>query len=223
MPIYKTKNENFFKKWTPKMAYVLGFFCADGNLTIGKRKNHYIEFTNCDKDIIEKIRKALKSNHKISEHKRENKNWNTYYRLQIGSKNMFENLSKLGMTVNKSKSLKLPKIPSSYLSHFVRGYFDGDGNVVCGKFKKADRKTKSPILSVRFTSGSKKFLTQLKYRLEKHLNLSGSMHYNAGWRLNYSTNNSRTLFGFMYANSDSLFLNRKKKIFTKDSQFGTVA
>jgi len=55
------------------MAYVLGFFCADGNLTIGKRNNHYIEFTNCDKDILEKIRKTLGSNHKISKHKRKNK------------------------------------------------------------------------------------------------------------------------------------------------------
>ncbi len=32
MPIYKTKNEAFFKKWTPEMAYVLGFFTADGTI-----------------------------------------------------------------------------------------------------------------------------------------------------------------------------------------------
>ncbi|MCX6813361.1 MAG: hypothetical protein NTV77_02710 [Candidatus Azambacteria bacterium] len=223
MPIFKTKNENFFKKWNNEMAYVLGFFCADGNLTIGKRNNHYIEFTNCDKDILEKIRKTLGSNHKISKHKRKNKNWRTYYRLQIGSKEMFYDLTRLGMIVNKSKVLGCPNVPSKYLSHFVRGYFDGDGNVVCGYFRKSDRKSKSPVLSVRFTSGSKTFLTQLKDRLKKHLNLSGSIHYNAGWRLIYSTNDSRTLFRFIYTNADSLFLNRKRRVFMKDNQLGTVA
>ena len=223
MPIFKTKNENFFKKWTDEMAYVLGFFCADGNLTIGKRNNHYIEFTNCDKDILEKIRKTLGSNHKISKHKRKNKNWRTYYRLQIGSKEIFYDLTRLGMIVNKSKVLGCPNVPSKYLSHFVRGYFDGDGNVVCGYFRKSDRKSKSPVLSVRFTSGSELLLQQLKYRLQKQLDLSGSIRYNAGWRLTYSTNNSRILFGFMYANSNSLFLEQKKKIFLRDRLIGTVA
>ncbi len=38
----------------PKMAYVLGFFVADGNLTINPRGSRYIEFSSCDKEIIEK-------------------------------------------------------------------------------------------------------------------------------------------------------------------------
>ena len=66
MPIYRAKNENFFKTWIPQMAYVLGFFAADGNLTLGKRGNHFIEFTSCDKEIIEKIREAMGCTHKIS-------------------------------------------------------------------------------------------------------------------------------------------------------------
>jgi len=44
MPIYKTKNENFFKKWTPEMAYVLGFFAADGSMVKNKRGACFIEF-----------------------------------------------------------------------------------------------------------------------------------------------------------------------------------
>ena len=48
------------------MAYVLGFFAADGCLTINrKRGNKYIEFVSTDKDIIEKIRYCLQSGHKI--------------------------------------------------------------------------------------------------------------------------------------------------------------
>ena len=29
--VYKINN-NFFKKWTPQMAYILGFTCAEGNV-----------------------------------------------------------------------------------------------------------------------------------------------------------------------------------------------
>lgn len=49
MPVFKRKNEKFFERWTPDMAYVLGFFAADGTLTVGKRGNCYIELTSCDK------------------------------------------------------------------------------------------------------------------------------------------------------------------------------
>ena len=56
MPIFKRKNEDFFKKWTPEMAYVLGFFTADGNMIKNKRGSHFIEFYSTDRDIIEKIK-----------------------------------------------------------------------------------------------------------------------------------------------------------------------
>jgi hypothetical protein len=48
MPIYRAKNENFFKKWSPEMAYVLGFFTADGNMLKNKRGAHFIEFNTTD-------------------------------------------------------------------------------------------------------------------------------------------------------------------------------
>ena len=65
MPILKTKNENFFKKWSPEIAYVLGFFAADGNMTKNKRGAHFIEFQITDQDLLIKIKKLLGSNHKI--------------------------------------------------------------------------------------------------------------------------------------------------------------
>ena len=58
-PMFRAVQHDFFKKWSSEMAYVLGFFAADGNLTIGKRGNYYLEFNSTDKDIIEKIRSFL--------------------------------------------------------------------------------------------------------------------------------------------------------------------
>ena len=88
MPIFKAKNENFFKTWTPEMAYVLGFFTADGNMIKNKRGAHFIEFEITDKDLLHAIRGLLESNHKITERKRRD-SWKKAYRLQIGSKVIF--------------------------------------------------------------------------------------------------------------------------------------
>ena len=55
MPIYKTKDENFFKKWTSEMAYVLGFIAADGSLIKNKRGACFIEIQSIDKEIIYKM------------------------------------------------------------------------------------------------------------------------------------------------------------------------
>jgi len=64
------------------MAYILGFFAADGNMLKNKRGAHFIEFNTVDKELLEKIKKTLRSDHKISARRRSEK-WATCYRLQI--------------------------------------------------------------------------------------------------------------------------------------------
>ena len=117
MPIYKTLDRGFFKEWTPEMAYVLGFFTADGNMIRNKRGAHFMEFFSTDKDIIKNIRIALGSNHKISVRDRSkiNKNWKPAYRLQIGSKEIFNDLLRLGMTPAKSNVIKFPNIQALFI------------------------------------------------------------------------------------------------------------
>src|SRR3989344_557095 len=55
MPIYKMKNEDFFKRWSSEMAYVLGFFAADGSMIPHKNGGHYIEFTSTDRILLEHV------------------------------------------------------------------------------------------------------------------------------------------------------------------------
>jgi len=71
MPIYKTKKENFFKKWTPEMAYILGFFTADGTMIKNRRGAHFIEFQITDRNLLRKIKRSFGSNHKITARKRD--------------------------------------------------------------------------------------------------------------------------------------------------------
>ena len=75
------------------MAYVLGFLYADGNIIRTKRKTHFVSLQVMDKEIVFKIRDVVKSNHKINLYKKQYKG-NIAYRLQIGSKEWFDDLEK---------------------------------------------------------------------------------------------------------------------------------
>ena len=217
MPIFKKKNENFFKKWSPDMAYILGFFCADGAMTINPRGSHYIEFQNTEPGLLEKFASTISSANKVSKRRR-NKNWKTSYRLQMGSKQMFKDLVNLGLRPRKADRLALPPVPKKYFKDFVRGYFDGDGTVWQGNQHKNDRKNSTHILRVRFTSASKEFLSSLAQRLKKEASLKSRislLFYGSAHRLCYGARDSMTLYNFMYRPNDLLFFPRKKNIFKK--------
>ena len=91
------------------MAYVLGFFAADGTMIANNRGAHFIEFHVTDREILIKIRKVLRSNHKIAVRDRQNPKWKIGYRLQIGSNEMFSDLIKLGFVPNKSLVINFPQ------------------------------------------------------------------------------------------------------------------
>ena len=202
------------------MAYILGFFTADGNMLKNKRGAHFIEFDTVDRKLLEKIRTSLCSDHKITKRKRSTDSKGVY-RMQIGSKVMFNDLLKLGLVPRKSKLIRLPHIPKKYLSHFVRGYFDGDGNVtVCTYQRKARNNKLTTILQSGFTSGSKNFLANLKNKLSKTgIIKGGTLYYSSnGWRLYFSINDSKKLYSYLYTGlnkTNELFLERKKVIFEK--------
>ena len=71
MPIHHarkyTLNQAFFSKWSPKMAYVLGFWYADGYMR--HEKSYRVLFFSVDKTILKKIRAAAGSNAKIYRYK----------------------------------------------------------------------------------------------------------------------------------------------------------
>lgn len=140
-------NENFFKCInTEEKAYILGFICADGHI---EKDRLVITVSVKDKDILEKIKKSLNSNHPIKEIKRKNPYQNTdrkellLLELQINSVELVKPLFNMGLTTNKTYTLDssiLKFIPKYLMRDFLRGYFDGDGNIFFG---------------VRYTSGYK--------------------------------------------------------------------
>ena len=211
-------NEEFFKKWSPEMAYVLGYFTADGCMFINPRGSRYVLFTSTDRELIYKIRILLESKHKIGIQKNKNPNWKDKYTLQIGSKRMFQDLLELNLTPNKSKTIRLPKVPKKYFNHFVRGYFDGDGCVFFNKYQRKTRKSPTYITITTLTSGNKQFLRHIFKSLQKYAYTKGGKIYpkskNSGFELRFALNDSLKLYEFMYKSVPSnQFLERKYCIF----------
>jgi intein-encoded DNA endonuclease-like protein len=214
VPIYKKIDKDFFKKWSYDMAYVLGFLFADGNIIKNKRGAHFISFYSADLVLLKSIKKILKSEHKITKRKSINLH---NYSIQIGSKEMYLDLITLGLQEKKTHRMKLPEMKKEYFAHFLRGYFDGDGNVWVGEIHK-ERKTTHQTIRTSFTSCSFEFLKSLQDYISKLTSHSGSLVKGSGnyYRLTYSSQGSFNLYKIMYNNSQSpLFLKRKRVIFAK--------
>lgn len=225
---YKFKTD-FFEKWSPKMAYVLGFLYADGDIEDVRKssRTQYTTFSSNDKEILESIKVAIGSEHNINyraSRKMVNPNGKIYessesYRLRIGSKKMFNDLLRLGLTPRKSLTIKFPgNIPDNCFSHFIRGYFDGDG---CVTIKKGRGKYGQPILkgvAIIFTSGSRLFLEGLRDSACKFASFGKrSVYYGTyAYSLKYDTFESLKWFKLFYkGNLSKLFLERKFNVFKK--------
>lgn len=214
MPVFKNINKDFFKVWSNDMAYILGFLFADGNIMKTKRNTHFVSFSTADKELLVSISKIMRSSHKISERKSET---GSVFRIQVGSREIFNDLVALELTPNKSLRMKFPCVPKIYIGDFIRRYFDGDGNVWVGYGNKTRSKSTLNMLTA-FTCASWGFLEGLAITL-KDLGVKGGSLFkvknlNCG-RLQYSTLDSLKIYKIMYNTNSKLYLTRKRLVFER--------
>lgn len=211
-------NHNFFKEWSPTMAYVFGYAFADGTLLDSKpSRTCYLRFHSVDYDLLEQINKSLDRCGKIFKRssqliKKGSKHYNskTCYYISIGSRQLFSDLIKLGLSPKKSLDMTFPYIPQKYLCYFVRGYFDGDG---CLNIRRDSKR-----LQVVFTSGSKAFLSILSEKLADTLPIGRKNVVNStrSFQLRYSTREATKVLDFLYRGLlESPYLERKYLIYKK--------
>ena len=197
------------------MAYVLGYFAADGSMIANRRGGYYIEFTSTDRILLEHVLTVVGGSQKISTRPCRSAKWKTQYRIQIGCRQWFDDLLALGFTPNKSLTLRFPNMPDSVFGGFVRGYFDGDGCVYFNELKYSDRTYKRWVLMTLFTSGSEAFLEDLHTRLRKCGVRKGTIVSKRGGalELKFSHHDSLALYQIMYntAQVGVLFLPRKRE------------
>lgn len=163
-------NEHYFDVIdTPNKAYILGFLYADGYNCLTK---HSIRMALQEEDgyILEEMRQELESekplkyldfNGQIMSNGYPCKNM---YQLEVYGIHMCKALERQGMKQGKSLILQFPENLSKELySHFIRGYFDGDGCIV-----NSIRKTGSIYCTINFTS-TEDFCIKLQEILLKQL------------------------------------------------------
>ncbi len=206
-------DEKFFEKWTPVMAYVLGYLYADGSLENAPYlRGKYLRLTSTDKDLVDFTRNALRSKHTIVVIPSDSPNRKIRYFLRIGSHKIYDSLLALGLFPNKSLTMEFPKLSPEFLPHFVRGYFDGDGHVGIAKERNVFKR-----MIVVFVSGSEKFLINLAQGLKLTLKLRINKVYKGSkaYRLAYSIGDSVKIFKYIYKDSNGQFLKRKFGVFKK--------
>lgn len=202
-------NENFFSTRSPEMAYVLGFWYADGDMK--HDKSYRVRFHSLDVDHLKLIRKVFDSDAKIYLTKKLNSQ-DKCQTLCLHSKKLYYDLKTIGGKRNKSRRLTFPKLPDKFYKDFFRGYFDGDGSVHYIKYKASKNGKYYTEIRSNFTCGSKIFLKQIRKYLSDNLNLSKRVIGQYGphqFKLGYGQSDTFRLLRYMYYPDHGISLKRK--------------
>ena len=204
-------NDNFFANINSVSAYWAGFIAADGGLS-SRDESVTIALNRRDAEHLRKFIKAIKSNVKVGYTKS-----NDSAHVSIYSKPLFGSLIKLGITPNKSLTIKHVRIPQSLMPNFIRGVFDGDG-WISGK----------KVTHVQFgIAGNRPFLQWIQNILIEKCHVNRVKLYRLSregraYKLQYTGSQIFKILNFLYKNSNSqLRLERKyQKVLDLGKQFG---
>jgi hypothetical protein len=200
-------DETFFDSIdTESKAYWLGFLFADGYI---RERNTglslELKLAVKDREHIELFRETLKSTHIIKEGFNKVKYKNGYSQshmlhLAIYSSDLVKSIKTKGIHSRKTFTITKPEIAKSLISHFIRGYFDGDGSFSFNIIKKTN-KTNFACASEEF----REFL--ISELLENGIKLS----YYGGIKM-FIQNKMDNLkfYNYIYKNA-TIYLKRKKE------------
>lgn len=148
---------------TEEKAYFLGFLYADGN-NYSPTGCIQLKIQENDVEILNRFSTILSNNEKLPIRRVKRKEGKDQVCLKLSSKYMSSILYNKGLIDAKSLILTFPDtsiVPEELQSHFIRGYFDGDGCINIYK------------TTGNFTiTGTKEFLITLQDILIKELKLN---------------------------------------------------
>lgn len=176
---YSINHDYFNKIDTEDKAYFLGFLFADGcNISNAEAISLALEET--DKEILEQFSRLISSDYPLKYlNAREIKNKKTgktyiskpQYLFRITSKNLSQQLTKLGCVPRKSLILQFPtedQVSEHLIRHFIRGYFDGDGSFT---LRKRNNRKDCVTLSTSIVS-SRDFCNVLADKIKTYVNIN---------------------------------------------------
>lgn len=114
-------NFNFFQDWSADVAYIVGFMIADG--CVEPKANRFsINLASKDIELLSSFRNKMDSENPIFKRKRGD------VTLSVTNRKMVLDLIDKGVLPNKTHRTRLPNCPEEFMSHLIRGVFDGDGS-----------------------------------------------------------------------------------------------
>lgn len=151
---------HYFDKWTPNMAYILGFLFADGSVNKGLN-SVTINLTTGDECVLQFIHDELKITHPIRKMPGRG-NDKPQSGLGIHSTVVVSRLMELGLKPRKTyNNDPFPDVPVEMLPHFIRGYLDGDGTVCLTTSGRWNFCTVGFVGSVKFIEGVRDHMVRL--------------------------------------------------------------
>jgi len=196
-------NEKFFDNIDSEIkAYFLGILYADG-CNVSNSNAIKLSLRESDREILEKLKSFVTPNKPLTYLL--TKNCENQYALIICSKYMSEKLAQLGCQPKKSLILEFPDwLDSNLISHFIRGYFDGDGYLSCVR---ATNNWKFSIL------GTEQFCKSIQMILQNKLNIKSSIYKQKNiWELRTNGNKqTRKIMDWLYCDSNYYLVRKYNK------------
>jgi intein/homing endonuclease len=193
--------EDVFSTYTKESCYWAGFIAADGHIRRG-RNTLSIKLSAIDYAHLVKFKEFIGTNVDIKYG-----NSATYCYIDITNPYVVSDLkTNFLIENNKTFTLKFPLIPDEMKSHFIRGFFDGDGSI-----------TKTTTITTSFTCASPEFMDELKelifslgIRLKSRNRVPPTSSAN---QVSYSGSNSIKIMEWLYseANEDILLTRKRDK------------
>ena len=217
----KIKKDIFNPVNTSEAAYILGFYIADGCINGNK---FVITLNEKDKEILEKIRDYMSPITKLCYRpERTNKSGITshpMYSFSFACKEIVSKLEEMGYGKNKTYLQKSIKnvIPKELMWDFIRGYWDGDGNINCSKVAKNvilkdGKSTSYEYTNIGFTIISKDplILEELnEFFVESGINTHVYPDSKGNYLIGtHSKSEVEKIYNHLYTSSN-LYLNRKR-------------
>lgn len=195
----------FFDVWSEELAYVIGFFLADGDITDpNKHKRYAVRINSTDKDIIDKIVCISGYTGSVSEYRKTSLN-KTIYRITFSGYKIWKFFNSLGFDNKKSKTAVFPKdIPICLMNHFIRGIFDGDGSIRL-------KHTMYPTMDI---TGTKPVVSSIGSIFECYSELFKCKNAKNTWRIVYHAENALSFLRYLYNNS-TIYMQRKYLLYKK--------
>ena len=201
-------NDEYFATQNDKMAYMLGFLMADGN--VSKTENRIqINLSEDDSDFLNIFYTEIGGS--PIAHYTQNNGKQKVCRWQCLSSKIKRDLISYDVIPNKTGFAKIPsKLDKKFYPDFIRGYFDGDGCIWIEK--------SSGAVGFSLTSHNPEILEQIIEYFEENgiprVKIKVDNRANINYSFKYRKRASQKIYNLLYYNNSCLRMPRKFDKFT---------